>query len=256
MNKCLATWNLADISCEAVFGAMLQALRVGRVCRSAYYWLTASVPLMDSGLSIIVIICLVASATAGCATTRGPRQVHQTRGVTPAESNWSRTSELAPGTEITLIIKGSQPRTRYLVLADGSGITVLDLTSSTLPASASRVVRKLASDHPEHFSAMLQGGTVAEGDVRLGRDGMFVAGRKVADLGQVVQVIARNDIAEIRGPVVVRGSVLGALLGGVLGLAAGTPLTPGLVVTLTGLGGVLGFYWSSHTTEGTVYQAP
>ena len=51
-------------------------------------------------------------------------------------------------------------------------------------------------------------------NVRVGRDGVFVAGGKVADLGQVVQVIARDDVAEIRGPVVARGSVLGGVLGG------------------------------------------
>jgi hypothetical protein len=35
-----------------------------------------------------------------------------------------------------------------------------------------------------------------------------------SDLGQVVERIARNTVIEIRGPVVARGSVLGAVLGG------------------------------------------
>lgn len=161
--------------------------------------------------------------------------------------------------------KGSQPGSRYFVLADESGLTVLNLTDPTLPAASTRVLRDMASHHPEYFAAMQKSGTFGEDNVRVGRDGVFVADRKVADLGQVVETIARNDVTEIRGPVVVRGSVLGAVLGGWLGFAVGA--VPGLggapevlawalLIGSVAVGGFLGFHWSSHETEGVIYRAP
>ena len=186
-------------------------------------------------------------------------------GVPPAESNWLRVGELAPATEVALTVKGSQPGSRYVVLTDQSGVTVLDLTSPTLPAPATRVLRDLASRHPEYFAALQQSGGFGENNVRVGRDGVFVAGRKVSDLGQIVQTIARNDVVEIRGPVVARGSVLGTVLGGWLGFAVG--VVPGLggapdvvawsaLIGSVALGGFLGFHGSSHETDGVIYRAP
>jgi hypothetical protein len=161
-------------------------------------------------------------------------------------------------------VKGSQPGSRYVVMADDSGLTVLNLTDPTLPAASTRVLRDLASHHPEYFAAMQKGGTFGEDSVRVGRDGVFVADRKVADLGQVVETIARNDVTEISGPVVARGSVLGAVLGGYLGFAVGA--VPGLggapeilawalLIGSVAVGGFLGFRWSSHETEGVIYRA-
>jgi hypothetical protein len=94
---------------------------------------------------------------------------------------------------------------------------------------------------------------------------VFVAGRKVADLAQVLETIGRNDVIEVSGPVVARGSVLGALLGSYVGFAAG--VVPGLggaerivawsaLVGSVALGGFLGSRWSSHETEGIIYRAP
>ena len=221
---------------------------------------------MKSALSVVVIICLVVPSIAGCATARGPRQVRvATSGVTPTESNWSRVGELGPATQIALRLKGSQPLSCYFVLTDSSGITVLDLTNPTLPAPASRVLRDMALHHPESFAALSRTGALVQDNVRVERDGVFVAGRRVADLQEVVQTIARSDVAEIRGPVVARGSVVGAVVGGWLALAVGMlPALGGASDAVAGLaligsvalGGYLGFQGSSHETEGVVYRAP
>jgi hypothetical protein len=221
---------------------------------------------MKSGLVVVIITCVIVSPLAGCATTRGPRQIDAVPpGGTPPEWNWSRVSELAPATEVVVTAKVSQPGNRYFVSADEVALTVLNLTDPTLPAVSTRVLRDMASRHPEYFAAMQQHGTFGEGDVRVGRDGVFVADRKVADLGQIVETIARNDVAEIRGPVVARGSVLGAVLGGWLGFAVGAVPALGGASEAVGLllligsiagGGFLGFHWSSHATAGVIYRAP
>ena len=220
---------------------------------------------MKSAFSVVIITVFVA-AFAACATTRGPRQIDAAApGGTPNVWNWSRVGELAPAANVVVTAKGLQPGSRYFVLADEFALTVLNLTDPTLPAVSTRVLRDMASRHPEYFAAMQQNGTFGEGDVRVGRDGVFVADRKVADLGQIVETIARNDVAEIRGPVVARGSVLGAVLGGWLGFAVGAVpalggasealALPLLIGSIAG-GGFLGFHWSSHETAGVIYRAP
>jgi hypothetical protein len=101
--------------------------------------------------------------------------------------------------------------------------------------------------------------------VRLGRDGVFVPGRRIADYAQVVETLRREEVREIRGAVVARGSTIGTMLGGWLGFCVG--VVPGLggakaevagasLVGGVGLGGWLGNHWSSHTVEDVVYRAP
>ena len=46
------------------------------------------------------------------------------QGATPGDSNWARVGKLAPGTEVIMTIKGSQPAKRYVVRADDSELTV------------------------------------------------------------------------------------------------------------------------------------
>jgi hypothetical protein len=166
---------------------------------------------------------------------------------------------------LVVTVKGSQSGSRYFVLADDSALTVLNLTEPTLPPTSRRVLRDMAAHHPEYFAAIQTAGTFGQDNVRVGRDGLFVADRKIADLAQVVQTIARNEVVEIRGPVVARGSVLGTVVGGWLGFGVG--VVPGLgglsppaawlvLIGSVSVGGYLGFHSSSHETEGIVYRAP
>jgi hypothetical protein len=149
------------------------------------------------------------------------------------------------------------------VAADEFALIVLNLAHPALPPESRRVLRDMASQHPEYFAAVQKSGTFGQDDIRIGRDGLFVANSRIADLEEVVERITRNDVSEIRGPVIARGSVLGAVLGGWLGFAVGAvPAlggTPEAWLVLTGsvsIGAYLGHRWSSHETEGLVYRAP
>jgi hypothetical protein len=142
---------------------------------------------------------------------------------------------------------------------------VLNLTNPTLPAASIRTLRDIAAQHPENVAALNRTGALAQDNVRIGRDGLFIADRKVADLAQVVETIVPNDVSEIWGPVVARGSVLGTVLGGWLGFAVGAiPALGGasdevawlVLIGSIAAGSYLGFRWSSHETEGIVYKAP
>jgi hypothetical protein len=221
---------------------------------------------MKSMLAMVIGGCLIAVLLSGCATGRGPRHIDTaTRDGALLQSNWSRVGQLAPAGELVVTTRGSQPRSRHFVVADELGLLVLNLTHPALSPESRSVLRDMASQHPEYFVAVQKTGTFAQDDVRIGRDGLFVADRRIADLEAVVERIARNDVTEIRGPVIARGSILGAVLGGWLGFAVGAAQALGGTqegiawLVLTGsvsIGAFLGNHWSSHETEGLVYRAP
>ena len=251
---------------------------------------------MKSAIAATLIICLVGAALPMAAQ----EQTHQAAGplaraitreavrlatestsssvlqIAEPNSNWSRASKLAPGTEIVVTVRTSQPGKRYFVQADESELTVLNLSNPTLPAAATRVLRDIASNHREYFERAEKGGTFLLDNVRLVPDGVFVADRKVADLGQIIEAIARNDVVEIRGAGTTRGgSVAGAVIGAGGGFLLGAVLAVNLefkqcggscnderalqVLSLVGLpiaGGVLGYHAFGHKTQDVIYHAP
>ena len=184
------------------------------------------------------------------------------------DSNWSRVSKLAPGIEIVVTVRSSQPGKRYFVRADESELTVLNLSNLTLPAAVTRVLRDIASNHREYFERAEKGETFLLDNVRLVPDGVFVADRKVADLGQIIETIARNDVAQIK-TVTIRGWP-GALLGGAGGFALGVTLAHTMecaeadfvkcmVLDLFSVpvgAAIAGYFAFRHKTEHVIYSAP
>ena len=140
-------------------------------------------------------------AVAGALIPSSSDAVQQGEGP-PAESNWSRVRTLAPGTEIIVTVKGSTPARRYFIAADESGFTMLNLAAVGLQFTAARVLRDMASRHPEDLQA-------------------------AQNLGQVVENIARTDVAEIHAlpkpfwNSVHRHAKIGLGVGAVVGLVAG-----------------------------------
>jgi hypothetical protein len=202
--------------------------------------------MIKSAVSITLVLAMVASALpvsvqenvkspeadgplARAITREGVRLALAPQGAS-MDIEWSRVHKLEPGREITVTIGSSQPARRYFVSADDSGLTVLNLNDSTLPAAAVRALREMASQHREYLEAAAKGGSFLFNNVRLAPAGVFVADRKVADLQQVVETSARKDVAEVKtrqkgrgvwghlGPL--GGYFVGAMAGGyVAGLA-------------------------------------
>lgn len=73
----------------------------------------------------------------------------------------------------------------------------------------------MASDHPERFS--YDRTNFVGTHLRIGPDGVFVADQRVADAGQIVERIARDDVRSIVRPVRRRGSKWGAVGGAAVG---------------------------------------
>jgi hypothetical protein len=121
-----------------------------------------------------------------------------------ADSDWSRARKLKPGTAIVLVDTSSpaQPRSvqdrRHVIQTDDSSITVLNLTHIVLPPQVRGSLRDLAEHRPEWFLAAERGrGFLLQDGVRIGPAGVLFAGRKVADLQQVLDRIAREDVLSI-----------------------------------------------------------
>jgi hypothetical protein len=212
----------------------------------------------------IAAVSLLATCSA-CATARGPRQIDGARLSQVAATDWSRVSALAPAAPILLTKTGEPAVSRYFIFADASEILVLNLTDPALPAAATRALRELVAQRPEDYRRMRSSGSFESNGVRIGREGLIVGGRRIADLTQVVESVARDQVREVRGPVVARGSLAGRLLGAWLGFSAGAvPALGGAeagvadvaLASATILGGYLGHRWSNHAVPGLVYRAP
>jgi hypothetical protein len=195
----------------------------------------------------------------------------------PIASDWSRVRELATGIAITVTIRGGTAGRRSFVAADGSALTVLNLGDPLLPPGVRRLLVDLASDHAEFLAGAKTGGTFLLDDhVRLTPDGLFMAGRRIVDLG-VVETIARSDVAEItrfattNREQAAAAAIAGALVGFLAGfhVGAGLAMSPchGSCTTnewLMGfsfagfpIGGAwVGYHALAHKAEAVIYRAP
>lgn len=185
-------------------------------------------------------------------------------------SDWSRILDLAPGTEIIVIVIGARPATRYLIARNESELTLLNVTDATLPVATRDELRDVASHHPEYFAAAQRGQTFNLGkSLRLGPDGVFAADTKVVDLTQVVEQVARSEVVEIAtaertrswvgcGFVGYGGSWIGGAAGGVTG-AYLSRSWGGLIVGMVA-GGITGFalvyHKCRHKPEKVIYRTP
>lgn len=188
---------------------------------------------------------------------------------------WSRARSLLPGTEVLVTTNASRRALRYVLSVDETGISVIDLSDAALPRTVESVLRKIAANHPEYFTAARHSGYVLDKNVRLNPDGVFEGDRRLADLEQIVRSIPRPGIVELRlahasiAPSVGAGFLIGLGAGFLLGTlndCSGCD-DPGLVtlggtIWGAGLGAagglVIGSIKASSPSEAgaVVYRAP
>ena len=132
---------------------------------------------------------------------------------------WRRVKALDPGSEVIVTLHGSPPVSRRSLRGDDSHVTLLNVTDPALSGATRGALVEAAVDDPDVFDTVQQGGSAnVNRHVRLAAGGLFVDEQKVLDLGQVIERVARERVAEIR--VVNRAAKRGVLWGAVAGGAA------------------------------------
>lgn len=215
---------------------------------------------MKSTLSSILIVCLVATAFP----------------VSARETDWSRVIAIAPGTDVSVRARGVLIGDQRFVSANESTLTILTLTGAPLPKAAKDLLRDIATRHPEYFADVESAREFNSKDVHVSRDGVFVDGRKLVGLEELLTTVARNDVSEIRGSWMTghgwKGGAVGAAVGAGVGLLIGFSLNARLDCDCSGQGtlttaailgipaaaGLIGYLAGrgNKSTRRVIYRAP
>jgi len=116
----------------------------------------------------------------------------------PNVFDWSHVAAIAPGTKVAVSAVGLGGQdSQYFISATDRELTLLVLGNVDLPRPAKEFVIKLADTHPDVFMSPQKWVEYRDGPVRVNSDGVFLRGRKVADLSQVIRVVRAGDVAEV-----------------------------------------------------------
>src|SRR5436309_2231205 len=114
-----------------------------------------------------------------------------------AAQTWSRVRALAPGEQVKVTADRGAGE-RYFLHADDSELTLLNVSDMTIPSKARELLRSVAQSHPEYFRQARTAATfVWDNGVRMDAAGLSVDGRSAATLGQIVESMSREQVAEI-----------------------------------------------------------
>jgi len=207
---------------------------------------------MKSAISLALVVCVVASAlpvTAQEPVADGPiaRSIaHETATLAAAQQNqsadaeWSRVQNLAPGTEVVLTVKGSQPDRWYVVQADESELTVRKV------AGLGSLVEKIARTDVVEIRTIRTRGSVPRAAL-WATGGYFVGGMAGGLAGAMVGGAVGCSIGECRAgkPNIPAGVGVGLLSGIVVGASFG-------VIK----GAVHGYRSHKTVVEEIIYRAP
>ncbi len=114
----------------------------------------------------------------------------------PKAIAWEQAQQLEPGKEILVTLTGEQPAKVSFLFADNATLVTRKPTTSKLAGDVERALRVVGPKWP----AVFEGYPVTVDRVQVSRDGIFEQGRKVADLGDVVQQTPRADVLSIAEP--------------------------------------------------------
>jgi len=116
----------------------------------------------------------------------------------PPSSDWTHVAAIAPGTKVVVSAVGLAGQDdQYFVSATDRELTLLLLFDTSLSRRARAFVIKLAGTHPEMFVSPTRWAEYRDGPVGVNPDGVFIRGRKVADLSEITKVINAGDVAEV-----------------------------------------------------------
>jgi hypothetical protein len=141
---------------------------------------------------------LTLTLTAALIVSSLPAQAQPRYTYAPNVSDWSFVAAIAPGTKVAVSAVGLGGQDgQYFLSATEREVTLLTLANADLPRPAKNFVVKLAETHPEMFMSPQRWVEYHEGSARVTPAGVFVRGRKVADLSDITKTIKAGDVAEV-----------------------------------------------------------
>jgi hypothetical protein len=202
-------------------------------------------------------------------STEASRLVHESQtGAAPAA--WRAVMRLETETPILVSTASATVRGRF-VFADDGLLTIFTPAQSGLPADIERRFRAAIDANPSAVAAAAEGGAKLIDAFRIGPDGVFVEGRKVAERADVLRQLRTQDVVTIsrkrrRGDAnsAAGSAIVGGLAGCFLGLLmfydkAGAGAAIGVVAIPIGSATAAGYAaWrgTSSMTEEVIYRSP
>ena len=122
--------------------------------------------------------------------------------------DWQKAQTLKPGTEVVLTVTGAQPAKVRFLYADETALLTLKPTAPKLPGGVEKLLFSVGSEWPGIFNT---GATYSSERLRVSRDGIFDRDKKLADLSDVVQQIAKPRGHPLRNALII-ASVVGAVI--------------------------------------------
>ena len=179
---------------------------------------------MKAAVSCVLIVVLV--GLAGATPVAAARQADARSPRESSGGSWSDVQKVPSATEVVVTVHGAADAQRMFLSADASALFVLNLTPLTLSRKTERELRDIVASHAAQLIHG-EGGEFVNGDVRIGRAGVFVVDRQIAELSQVIQRIDRPDVVELRAAgagrrySMLKATATGAVVGAAAGFAVG-----------------------------------
>jgi hypothetical protein len=189
-------------------------------------------------------------------------------------NKWENVERLKAGTELGVATATSVYGRRMFVAADQSSLVVMNLAN--LSQSNTRIIRRLVIKYSPQLLVAGHGEFVS-GDVRISGDDIFVNGRSLARVPNVIERLQRSDVREVRlamphhARLVGRDAIISAAVGAGIGLLFGAMVgchrgsercdSPGLPQGFALLGGGIGLAVGTAVGVGRapndlIYSAP
>jgi hypothetical protein len=154
---------------------------------------------MKAALPLTLTASLLASSLPAQAQQRYfPPPPSQQYAPPPPSSDWTHVRAIAPGTKVAVEAVGLGGQdSQYFVSATDRAVTLLAPGDVDLSRGARRFLIELAGTHPDIFKSPQRWVEYRHGDVHVNPDGVFVRGRKVADLSEITRTVDAGDVAEV-----------------------------------------------------------
>ena len=163
-------------------------------------------------------------------------------------TDWATVRRLRPGSDIIVTIRGVAAATRRVLWVDDEELTLFDSSYPSLSKEVRKTLGDITKERPTLLLTARTGELQLPHHVRATPAGIFVEEQHIARLADVIKVVPRAQVADIRvnrkhvGTHSRRGFLIGAAIGAGIGAAIGASSSED-TLPLMGFGALGGGVW-------------